>query len=81
VVRQVVTDGSSSLDQLVELRLVIESVTCPRERCLMPSWGHAVYHHGGTAWQKIANRTVLYWSGMTETEHNGPYKRRTTITI
>jgi len=31
---------------------------------------------GGPALQKTANRTVLCWSGMTDTEHNVPYDRR-----
>jgi len=32
---------------------------------------------GGPAWQKTANRIILCWSGMTDTEHNGPYERST----
>jgi len=30
---------------------------------------------GDPAWKKTANRIIQYWSGMTDTELNGPYTR------
>jgi len=41
-----------------------------------PSWGQVVCSRIGPAYQKTAKRTVLCWSGMTNTEHNGLYVRK-----
>jgi len=37
-------------------------------------WAKQSARHGGPAWQKVTNRTVLYWS-MTGTEHHCSYER------
>jgi len=36
---------------------------------------------GSPAWKKTANRTVLCWSDMTNTEHDGLYKRELEIML
>jgi len=81
VVRQVVTDGSSSIAQLVKVAKPWIDFWC--SRASLYSWSQAIclsWWAGGPTWHKTANRTVLCWSGMTNRKHYiyGSYDRDNT---